>query len=180
MKANIFLFFGIILTHFSCITEGTSNQSSNSYSSINSKNYAIEVDINTTDSSYFEKDIYIDLSETEFFVDNFVGLLKYRIDFIQFNIENYEGDNLIQCDFELEFVQLNTTVGNSITYTIPLDVYSQQGTFINVNHSPSTLTAVEESMNFLKEATLRVKGTVSGKPVKFDSTFLVRIQISSN
>lgn len=180
MKSKYLLLLGVFLIHFSCVKKEQTNQNTRSVSSINSKSYPIEIEIDEADSSYFEKDILIDLSSTEFLVSNFSGLLNYKVDDIQFDINNYVGEELTQCNFEIAFVQLSEVIGSSIYYTVPLYTFDQQGTFITVNHSPSTLSLVENIMNVNNNIVLRVKGTVSDRPVKFNSTFKIRIKISNN
>ena len=180
MKTNSLLLFAMFLLLLSCTSESKTNKTNSSFESLNSKTYDLEIDILESDTNYFEEDILINLSSSEFIVDNFAGVVGYQIDDLQFDINDYEGNELIQCDFELAFVHLDEIIGSSISYSVPLYTYSQQGSFINVNHSSTTRNLVENYMNSEKKATLRVSGIVSGTPAKFNSTFKISVKISSN
>lgn len=179
MKQYFSLLLGLIIILSSCNTEFKTNSTNSSFESLNSKTYYLEFDVAESDSTYIEEDIEIDLNSSVFIINDYIGDIGYKIEDIEFVISGYQGNELTQCDFDIAFVHLESIIGSGASITVPLYTFSQQGSYINVNHSAETRSIVEGYMDSEKKATLRVSGILSAKPAKFYCQFKIWIKSSS-
>lgn len=180
MNTRLILFFFSLFALFSCIKQSSQSQSTNSSSSASNKSYSIEIELDESDSAIFENAILIDLSSNDFIIDNSGSISTYRIDGLKFNVSHFMGNSLSKADFTISFANDNGIIGSSLVYSaIPLQEFSQESNFLYVNHSPNTLTMVQDVMKAENKVYLYIQGTVDAKPVKFTSTFYINITISS-
>lgn len=177
-----FLIFLLLLALFtSCVKQVDSSQNSSSYTSVTTSSYPIQVNISENDSTYFEQLILIDLSANEFLINNFSGVLGYKIEGLKFNISDFQGNELSKADFIISYASANETIlGSSLIYSgIPLKEFSELDNFLYVSHSASTLTLAQEVMKVENQIYIKVQGNVDLKPAAFTSTFYINIRISS-
>ncbi len=181
MNTRLILFFFSVFVFFSCVKKSSQSQNSNASSSVTNKSYPIEIEINESDSGIFENSILIDLSANEFIINNFGGILNYKIDGLKFNVSNFTGNSQSKADFTISFANDNGIIGNSLVYSeVQLLDLSDESGFLYVNHNPNTLTMVQDVMKAENKVYLYIQGTVDAKPVKFTSTFYINITISSH
>ena len=179
MKLSHSVIFILILCLFSCVSQDSNSQSSNSFTRISAKTYPIEVVLSENDSSYFERDIIVDLSSSDFIINNFGGIVAYKLEDLKFEISAFNGSESVQSDFIISFIDANGSLGSPVTYgDIPLYTFWQNQNLIIVNHSSATINQVEESMGIHKELIVHIEGMVSEKPVDFEATFYITINIS--
>lgn len=179
MKSPALLLLGLCFALVSCVKQDTTTQRSNSFASIISKSYPFTININPTDSSYFEHDIIIDLSAGEFFVDNFSGIIGYSLEQVKFTISNYEGNELSACDFIFSYINDVGTIGNPLIYSqVPLYEFSQSQNFIGITHGQTTQNLVNQSMNANKELIFHIEGNVNEKPAYFTAEVYIDIKMS--
>ena len=177
-----FLTIFILLALFSsCVKQENSSQNSNAFSSVTTKSYPIQVDISENDSNYFEQLILIDLSSNEFLLNNFSGVLGYKIEGLKFNVSDFQGNELSKADFTISYANVNeTNLGSSLIYSdIPLKEFSELQNFLYVSHSAATLALAQEAMKIENQLYIKVQGNVNLKPAAFTSTFYINIRISS-
>jgi len=181
LNTRLILFFFSVFVFFSCVKKSSQSQNNSASSSATNKSYPIEIEIDESDSGIFENSILIDLSSSDFILDNFGGNLNYKIDGLKFNVSNFVGNSLSKADFTISFANDNGIVGSSLVYSaIQLQNFSEESGFLYVNHNPNTLTMVQDVMKAENKVYLYIQGTVDAKPVKFTSTFYINISISSH
>jgi hypothetical protein len=142
----------------------------------NFKEYTIDISIEETDTTLFEKSILIDLSSNEILVNNFSAIIGYKISEIKFKIKDYNGNENAKGNFEIAF----TGVENSLKYNeIDLKEFSDQDAFFLVNFPQSSVNAAQDIMNTQHKISLTVNGLISEKPASFTIAFYVTIIIRS-
>ena len=180
MKLTHSAIIALMLFLSSCIDQDSNSQTSNSFSRVSAETYPIEIVLTENDSNYFEHDIIVDLSSSDFIINNFSGVVGYKIEELKFEISSFNGSESAQSDFIISFIDSNGSLGNAVTYgNIPLYTFWQNQNKVVVNHSQSTINQVQESMDIHKELMLHIEGTVSERPVGFEATFYITINISS-
>lgn len=178
MKFKVLLFLSLLFTHLSCVKQVTTNENSSSFVSLSSKSYPVHIEINNSDSTYFERDIYIDLN-LENFEDN-SGPIIHSVDALQLKLSNFEGSETARCDFQFSYMDSISTIGSPLSYgNVPLYEFSQTGNILNINHSKTTLSLVSNSIMANRRLILRIKGQLNEKPLKFDAKFDILIKSRS-
>lgn len=180
MKVSRYILVLLIVSIQLSCSKSIETKSSRTYSSVSQKSYPIEIDINENDTTLFENQIVVDLGSSEFFIETFSGIAGYEIEYLRFDISEYEGDENTRCDFVITYANSIGLIGNPLTFSnIPLKEFSDLQIIQSINHNQATLALTQAAMNQEKQISINVKGSVDGKPVKFTSTFYIQIKIQS-
>ena len=181
MKIYTLLIIALSLVLSSCVKQETQSQSqsSNSFESFTSKSYPITINVASGDTSYFEQDIVVDLSSGDFLIDNFSGIIGYRIEQVRFKIINFTGDQLTKCDFTFSYRNNTGMLGSPLLYSqVPLYDFSLQQNSLSITHSQATQTLVNQYMNTNKELIFRIAGNVDRQPTQFTANVYIGIKMS--
>jgi len=179
MKTYSLLVLVCCLALCSCVKQETVTQSSNAIELFSSKSYPIAIDIASSDTSYFEQDIVVDLSSGDFLIDNFSGIIGYRIEQVLFKITDFEGNELTKCDFSFSYRNQVEMLGSPLLYSqVPLYEFSQQQNSLSIMHSQATQSLVNQYMNTNKELIFHIEGVVDRKPTQFTASVHIGIRMS--